>query len=110
MNPNEVKGINDLEVWLSENLSEFVHTNFAADWAKVIKHHITFDFMVGATRVETEVKELSMVPEGYKVVMRCEAKEALMEGMKIEPITLIGLFKTDRKGRIDSWEGQEIIR
>jgi hypothetical protein len=110
MNPNEVKGINDLEVWLSENLSQFQSHHFVESWARNVRHAINYDFMVGATRIQTEVKELSMVPEGWKLVLHCEALGALLEGMKIDPVTVVGYFKTDSTGRIDGWQWVEVIR
>ncbi|BDD79869.1 hypothetical protein [Burkholderia phage FLC9] len=110
MNPNEVKGFNDLQVWLKENLSALGGTMWVDLWVRDMKHLINYDYMVGASRIETEVKELSMVTEGWKLVMRCEAKETLLEGMQIDPITVVGYFRTDYTGRIIRWEGLEIIR
>lgn len=110
MEANEVKGINDLQVWLTENASEYNSRWWPEDWANNARHVINYDFMVGATRIVTEVKELSLVPEGWKLIMHCEATETLLEGMKIDPLTIIGIFKTDAKGRIEGWERTEVIR
>jgi hypothetical protein len=107
MQANEVKGINDLEVWLTENLSEFQGQDYPNTWATHMKHAISFDFMCGASRIETEVK-LNPHELGWRLALKCECKEAILPGMKVDPVTVTGYFKTDRHGRIDGWQWDKV--